>query len=160
MSLFGYSLTNFKGENHPIMITEYMSNGSLDSLFNNTDQKLSPTKKYIILLGIALGMKYLHYKGIIHRDIKPGNVLLDENFHPKICDFGCSKSSTDAIFNLVLPDQEGTPIYMAPEIFSDGFSSYQVDIYAFSILAYELITGNAPFKGYKNKIKLFNDVQP
>lgn len=108
---------------------EYMPNGSLGSLFNKirkkqTNQNFSSTKKYIIIIGIALGMKYLHYKGIIHRDLKPDNVLLDINFHPKICDFGCSKTSNDEIFDIVLNTSEGTPIYMAPEIFNDDFFDY------------------------------------
>ena len=54
-------------------------------------------KKYIILLGIAIGMKYLHSLGIIHRDLKPGNILLDEELNPRICDFGCSFISDDQL---------------------------------------------------------------
>ena len=95
LSLIGYSPKNFDGDPNPIIVTSYMSNGSLDKILNKCRKSLTPTeftstKKYIILIGVALGMKYLHNKGIIHRDLKTGNILLDDDFNPRICDFGCS----------------------------------------------------------------------
>ena len=68
-----------------------MINGSLDNAIAKSN--LTTFNKYIILYGIAEGMKYLHSIGIIHRDLKPSNILLDENFYPKICDYGTSKLS-------------------------------------------------------------------
>lgn len=74
---------------------ELVKNGSLADIFKQNQDNISHsgytnTSCQIILVGIACGMKYLHDRNIIHRDLKSGNVLLDSNFHPKITDFGLS----------------------------------------------------------------------
>lgn len=151
LSLFGYSLSNFNDEPFPTMITEFMPKGSLDKILESQRHSLAPhdftpTKKYIILLGISIGMKYLHSRGIIHRDLKPANILLNDELYPRICDFGCSFISDKQLTETLIKSEEvGTPMYMAPEIFSDEPYSYKVDVYAFSMLAYEIITGEIPF---------------
>lgn len=109
------------------MTTDYIPKGSLGDMLKKerhglADHDFTLTKKYIILLGIAIGMKYLHYKNIVHRD------LLDEHLHPKISDFGCSCISKDDIFDLLLNSEEGTQAYMVPEIFSSENSTYKIDI--------------------------------
>lgn len=73
---------------NPTIILDYMKNGSLDKYFLKPKNEQPNQKKYIILLGISLGMKYLHSLGVIHRDLKPANILLDDNLYPQICDFG------------------------------------------------------------------------
>ena len=67
-----------------MLILDYMKNGSLKDNFANLQNLMMRKKKYIILLGTALGMKYLHSLGIIHRDLKPDNILLDDDFYPYI----------------------------------------------------------------------------
>ncbi|KAK8835280.1 hypothetical protein M9Y10_016233 [Tritrichomonas musculus] len=87
LSFKGFNMTNFQKEHFPTIITPCMSKGSLDKLLeNNSNHPLS--NKFIILLGIAEGMKYLHSKSIIHRDLKCANVLLDDDLYPHIGDFG------------------------------------------------------------------------
>ena len=108
-------------------------------------------------------MSYLHFKNIIHRDLKPENILLDENYYPQISDFG-----TAFMFN----DEEkrkkqekeivGTVIYSAPEIFIEEKPyTNKVDVYSFAIIAYELLTGEPPFKdlGNINKRKFVKKIQ-
>ena len=78
--------------------------------------KNSQANKYIILLGISIGMKYLHSIGIIHRDLKAMNILLDDNFYPKICDFGISYLSPKLeLSQILMKSYKGTPISRAPE---------------------------------------------
>ncbi|KAK8847145.1 hypothetical protein M9Y10_019728 [Tritrichomonas musculus] len=136
----------------PSIITEYLSHGSLKDILDKEKQSLSEigwdsTKKYISLLGIASAMKYLHQNHIIHRDLKPQNVIMDENYYPRVCDFGLSRCIPKTSNNSNgMTSQIGTPLYMAPELLR-GDTNYDetVDVYAFAILAYEIVTGNEPY---------------
>lgn len=159
LNIIGYSPKNFDGIHQPMLILDYMKNGSLKDNFTNLQNPMMRKKKYIILLGTALGMKYLHSLGIIHRDLKPDNILLDEDFYPYICDFGCSYNSDKELSKILMDDQQGTPIYMAPEIYLDDPYTFKVDVYAFSLIMYELITEISPFKEYKSSYKLFKNTK-
>lgn len=143
LPLIGFNLTNFEGNHFPTIITEFMPKGSLSDIFNS-NLNLPQSKRYIILLGIAEGMKYLHSIGITHRDLKPGNIVLDDNFYPYISDFGTSKLSNLDQEQISMESFVGTPLYMAPEIFSCDQYTYKVDVYSFSLVMYQLITGNLP----------------
>ncbi|KAK8844370.1 hypothetical protein M9Y10_024227 [Tritrichomonas musculus] len=158
LPLYGFSEKNFENNNYPTIITKYMPNGSLKDYFKKSDV-VSSSKNYIILLGIAEGMKYLHSCKIIHLDLKPGNVLLDENFYPYISDFGLSKISEYSLSKNFFESFAGTPSYMAPEIISDIPYTYKVDVYSFSIIAYEIITGKNPYPDAQNVFKLLIDVE-
>ena len=159
LPMIGYSMPMGKdGENQATIVMEYMSNGSLFQVLQLVRNKKPPaqwnaTTKNIMLLGIAAGMQFLHRKNIIHRDLKPENILLDENFEPHIGDFGLSKiinigenkNNTTSI---------GTPLYMAPEIFANAPYDFRVDVYAFGMLAYEILTEINPFSDVKNPMAL------
>lgn len=127
----------------PIIYLDLASNGSVyDHLIKayekTPDKDWTPTKRMISLFGIAYGMKILHENNVIHRDLKPGNILLDDNFYPKITDFGFSKISEDNTSQSTTGI--GTPIYMAPELI-DGYDfTNSVDVYAYAFMAYEIIT--------------------
>ena len=157
LSFLGFNLKNFEKENFPTIITEYMSNGSLDHALKKPSY-LTMSNKYIILYGIAEGMKYLHSQGIIHRDLKPGNILLNDNLYPYIGDFGLSKISDLSVSSILFDSVVGTPIYMAPEIFLEEKFTYKVDVYSFSIIAYQLLTGKEPFPEIKTIFKLQKEV--
>lgn len=148
---------NFKNEPNPTIFTDYMPNGSVANLIK-TKPKFPLSKRYIILLGISIGMKCLYSHKIIHRDLKPDNVLLDKNYHPHICDFGISKIADESVSKIVMESFLGTPLYMAPEILSGENYSYKADVFSFSILAYELITNKVPYTGIKSIHLFFNDV--
>lgn len=150
----------------PSIITEYLPNGSLREILDNekksnADYNWTPTKKYIFLLGIAHAMRYLHSHNIIHRDLKPQNILADIDFYPRICDFGLTRCFPGSITNISMTKEIGTPLYMAPELLKgDSHYNSSVDVYAFSILAYEIVTGKSPYfeLGKLTPFKLINKV--
>lgn len=99
---------------------------------------------YEISLGVARGIEYLH-RGcdmqILHFDIKPHNVLLDENFTPKVSDFGLAKLYPTNNNTVMLTAARGTIGYIAPELFykNIGSVSYKADVYSFGMLLMEMV---------------------
>ena len=128
------------------IVTKFIPGGSLYSALRpeNPENELTPTQISIIAFGVALGLQYLHNKGLIHRDIKSQNILLDENKYPVVCDFGSSRNKEAT---RMLTGQGGTANYMAPEFLRAEKYDEKVDVYSFGILLWELITKESPFDG-------------
>ncbi|XP_039026903.1 rust resistance kinase Lr10-like [Hibiscus syriacus] len=127
------------------LVYDFMTNGSLDKLiFSPESNSLSWEKMFEIALGIGRGIEYLHNgcaMQILHFDIKPHNILLDDNFDPKVSDFGLAKlySTEDSIVSLTAA--RGTIGYMAPELFykNIGGVSYKADVYSFGMMLMEMV---------------------
>lgn len=130
-----------------IIVTEFMNGGSLwDLLKSDNFPRLTDSQKTNIALGIAHGMRYLHREGVIHRDLKSPNVLLDRNLRPKVADFGLGKL-TEAVVTVPQTDAVGTPQWMAPELLECRPYGFPVDVYAYGMVLFELLTGVLPFEG-------------
>lgn len=158
LNYYGFNIKNFKNEYKPTILMDLMPNGSLRDLLTKHPDFPS-SKKYIIMLGVAKGMHHLHAHDVIHRDLKPENILIDHNYYPRICDFGESKVSDIQLTEISMKTCRGTPGYMAPEIYTEDEPSYtyKVDIFSFSIVAYELITGIFPYQG-QNQLKILKNI--
>ncbi len=103
----------------------------------------------LIILEIARGLEYTHNQNIIHRDIKPGNILISRDGKVKLIDFGVAKDDNDSkltMTGLIV----GTPAYMSPEQAHGDPLTPQSDLYALGILLYEMLTGLKPFYGSNN----------
>ncbi|KAL1353800.1 hypothetical protein AAHE18_06G265900 [Arachis hypogaea] len=127
------------------LVYEFMQNGSLDKYIFSKEDRISLTyqKMFEIALGVARGMAYLHEgcdMQILHFDIKPHNILLDENFIPKVSDFGLAKLYPLDNSIVTLTAARGTIGYMAPELFYQniGAVSYKADVYSFGMLLMEI----------------------
>ncbi|XP_038713106.1 rust resistance kinase Lr10-like [Tripterygium wilfordii] len=128
------------------LVYDFMPKGSLDKYMLSQEGHISLSwkKMYEISLGIARGIEYLH-RGcdmqILHFDIKPHNILLDENFVPKLSDFGLAKlcSTDDSIVSVTAA--RGTIGYIAPELIYKriGGVSYKADVYSFGMLLMEML---------------------
>ena len=125
------------------IVTKFIPNGSLfDALHSNSlKRKLTPTEMSIIAFGIASGMEFLHKKNVMHRDLKPQNILLDGSKLPVICDFGTSRK----IEQNTMTGQCGTANYMSPEFIKNEKYDQSVDVYSFGMIIWEMLTGQIPF---------------
>ncbi|EEF48972.1 conserved hypothetical protein [Ricinus communis] len=127
------------------LVYDSMPNGSLDKyiLSQQNHNSLSWEKMFDISLGIARGIEYLH-RGcdmqILHFDIKPHNILLDESFTPKVSDFGLAKLYPTSDMVVSVTAARGTIGYIAPELFykNIGGVSYKADVYSFGMLLMEM----------------------
>jgi serine/threonine protein kinase/tetratricopeptide (TPR) repeat protein len=110
---------------------------------------LAPRRAAELLAGAARAIHHAHERGILHRDIKPGNILLDEQGQPQVTDFGLAKLVEDESTVTNTMDVLGTPSYLSPEQATGQAKSLTkaCDIYGLGAVFYELLTGNPPFAG-------------
>ncbi|XP_044492546.1 G-type lectin S-receptor-like serine/threonine-protein kinase SD2-5 [Mangifera indica] len=138
--LLGYTAN----KSHRLLVYEFMCNGSLDKWIFSQNQAsaLDWQVRRMIILDIAKGLAYLHEEcsqKIFHLDIKPQNILLDENFRAKLSDFGLSKL-IDRDQSQVVTRMKGTPGYLAPE-WLNSIITEKVDVYSFGVVVLETLCG-------------------
>ncbi|XP_039634075.1 calcium/calmodulin-dependent protein kinase kinase 1 isoform X2 [Perca fluviatilis] len=126
------------------MVFELMPKGPVMEV--PSDNPFSEEQTRLYFRDIILGIEYLHYQKIVHRDIKPSNLLLGDDGHVKIADFGVSNQfeGNDAL----LSSTAGTPAFMAPETLSDtrkSFSGKALDVWAMGVTLYCFVFGKCPF---------------
>ncbi|XP_047308747.1 probable LRR receptor-like serine/threonine-protein kinase At1g06840 [Impatiens glandulifera] len=155
VSLVGYC----NEEDEQMLVYEFMPNGSLHDLLSaKYRQPLSFKSRLYIALGAAKGILYLHteaYPPIIHRDIKPNNILLDSNMSPKVSDFGISRLAPDTgmghsstqIYSTAV---QGTRGYVDPDYLLTHNLTDKSDVYSLGIVFLELLTGMQPISHGRN----------
>ncbi len=130
-------------DNIPFLVTEYAPDGSLRDRINRQQGKPLPLEEtYKILSQVGQALQYAHEQKIVHRDIKPDNILFNTQGDALLADFGIATILTTTGTKEL--GRGGTPAYMAPEQF-DGTVSTKSDQYALGCIAYELLTGRKPF---------------
>ncbi|CAO2167263.1 unnamed protein product [Urochloa humidicola] len=141
-------------ESYNILVYEYICNNSLEwHLFDKSASLLEWHKRHAIAMGIAKGLRFLHEEcragPIIHRDLRPSNVLLTHDFVPMLGDFGLAKwkAGNDSIETRIL----GQSGYLAPEYAQYGMVSVRTDVYAFGIVLFQLISGRKVLDEYEGQ---------
>uniref|UniRef100_A0A7N0TJR3 Protein kinase domain-containing protein n=1 Tax=Kalanchoe fedtschenkoi TaxID=63787 RepID=A0A7N0TJR3_KALFE len=132
------------------LVYEFMKNGSLQDMLEDVKQgkrELGWPARFRIAMGVAHGLEYLHFEQhpmIIHRDMKPGNILLDDDMEAKIGDFGLAKTMPDANTHMTSSNVAGTLGYIAPEYHQTLKFTDKCDIYSFGVVLGVLVMGKLP----------------
>ena len=131
-------------EDNAYIVMEYCSRGSLDELLSNPSLEIDNDMRMSWLLDVATGMAFLHSHkpSVIHRDLKPKNILIDEKFTAKVADFGLSIYEGNAA---AAASGAGTVRYMAPEVLEGLGASSTSDVYAFGISLWEMYQGSRAY---------------
>lgn len=132
------------------LVMEYMPKGSLYNLLHSKET-LDWSMSYKIVTDIACGLAFLHSSNVFHRDLKSLNVLLDENYRAKLCDFGLSKVKSETRSSTSKGGAVGTLAWMAPELLDpDTHFAASADIYSMAITFWEVATRKVPFGSAPN----------
>lgn len=140
ISTIGYGQQN----NIYYYVMPYITHGSLKERI--AAGSLNTDEAGAILAQVADALHFLHTRGLIHRDIKPGNILLDEMNHAWLADFGLARKVGGISTLTAAGHMMGTPYYMAPELIDTPCNTCS-DIYALGVVLYEMLTGRVPFQG-------------
>ncbi|XP_019452128.1 PREDICTED: probably inactive leucine-rich repeat receptor-like protein kinase At3g28040 [Lupinus angustifolius] len=147
-----------------ILVTEYAPNGSLQSKLHErlpSTPPLSWPNRFKILFGTAKGLAHLHHSyrpPIIHYNIKPTNILLDENHNPKISDFGLSRLLTKLDKHVMSNRFQSALGYVAPELACQSLRvNEKCDVYGFGVMILELVTGRRPVEYGEDNVLILND---
>jgi eukaryotic-like serine/threonine-protein kinase len=138
----------------PFLVEEFVNGSTLATSIK--EGPLDPRRAAEIVAGLADALAYAHTHGVVHRDVKPSNIMLDLEGRPHLMDFGLAKRETDEPPETVEGQVLGTPAYMSPEQARgesrrvDGRS----DVYSLGVVLYELITGERPFRGNRRMLLL------
>jgi len=130
----------------PYIVMEYVPGKRLDTFVADLpSQRLSLEMSLELAQQVAEALDYAHSQGIVHRDIKPGNVIVTEEGRAKIADFGIAKINRT---EFTLPGQVlGTPAFMAPEQLLEGSADGRSDLFSLGVTLYWMLTGTKPFSG-------------
>ena len=130
----------------PYIVMEFVAGQSLDKLLlARNDHKLPPEVALQVTLELAEALDCAHGQGVVHRDLKPANILVTEDGHVKIADFGVAKLN---LANRTLAGRTlGTPAYMSPEQLNDEPVDGRSDLFSLGVVLYTVLTGYRPFQG-------------
>jgi eukaryotic-like serine/threonine-protein kinase len=128
----------------PFLAMEYVAGRSLDAVIKQSGP-LEPNRGIDIITKVLRALGFVHQNGIVHRDVKPSNIMVMEGDQVKVADFGIAR--IDASEFTIVGDLLGTPAYMAPEQFAGAPVDGRADLFAAGVILFEVLTGVKPFRG-------------
>ena len=157
-------LKNFLLLNGAHLVMEYLEGQAMDEYISNVTGPIPTEVTVAMMKGIVSAIGYAHnkriaidgYDGVLHLDIKPGNILIGKQGEVKVIDYGISQGSHEERGEKIM----GSPMYMAPEQLDiKAKLTPQTDIYALGVLLYQMITGETPYSKTSTKEDLFNSIK-
>ena len=133
-------------EGAPYLVQEYLGGEDLDKIIRR-GEPIPDHERLECLMQVAKGLRYAHSKGVLHRDVKPGNVRFLEGGDAKLMDFGIATLKSSHTRLTRIGTLVGTVGYLAPEQLRGSKPDERVDVFSFGVLAYELLSHERPFKG-------------
>src|SRR5580692_9753098 len=128
----------------PYIVLEYVAGEALNRILAR-EKKFPPDRALQLAEEIATALGYAHEQGVTHRDIKPGNIMVTQDGHAKIADFGIAKMN---LAHLTIPGRAlGTPAYMSPEQLEGETVDKRCDLFSLGAILYHMVTGFGPFQG-------------
>ncbi len=129
----------------PYIVMEFVGGETLEKVLSREDRKLPVEKALQLALELAEALECAHGQGVVHRDLKPANILMTEDGHAKIADFGVAKLN---LSNHTLAGRAlGTPAYMSPEQLNGDPVDGRSDLFSVGVILYTALTGYRPFQG-------------
>ncbi len=128
----------------PYLVSEYLGGGSLRSILDR-GHHLSPSQALLVGLEAARGLDYAHRRGLVHRDVKPANLLFDDDGRLRIADFGLARALAEAAWTEPAGAVLGTARYASPEQARGSVLDGRADVYSLAVVLIEAVTGTVPF---------------
>ena len=144
-----YEIGEHQGRHYIAM--PYLAGPNLSDLIRKQGA-MPPKQVYRIIKQVGKALDYAHQRGLIHRDIKPPNVLMDENGSAILTDFGIAKAAGESAVLTRSGASIGTPHYMAPEQWQNKPVDHRADLYALGVMLYQMLAGRRPFQGDTSSI--------
>jgi serine/threonine-protein kinase len=132
------------------IVMEFMDGGTLKDLLDR-DRKLVPARACDMMCQVLSALAYSHARGVVHRDVKPANIMLNQHGAVKLGDFGIARLESSSM--TLVGDVLGTPAYMAPEQFLGETADARADIFASGATLFHLLTGTRPYEGSRTTVR-------
>ena len=129
---------------NPFLVMDYIDGQTLDDYLAEKG-KLTEEETIRLLKPVAAALDYAHAQGVVHRDVKPGNVMIRKDGTPFVLDFGIAREIQETMTRVTGKLSSGTLLYMSPEQLRGAIPAPAQDVYSFAAMAYECLTGNPPF---------------
>lgn len=146
LAVFDWGEDRHDGALVPYLVTEYLGGGSLRDVLD-TGARLTPSQTLVVGLEAARALSHAHQRGLVHRDVKPGNLLFDEDGRLRLADFGLARALAEASWTEPTGSAVGTARYASPEQALGRRLDGRSDVYSLALVLVECVTGRVPFAG-------------